>query len=64
MFGDEMEGLEMSDAGVKSAYGIHEIAMEKNATAHFEVTSVPPSRFTNEIEHGRDSDAEYQDINS
>ena len=40
-----------------------ELAMEKNATAHFEVASIPPSRHSGLIEPGA-VEAEYQELTS
>ena len=40
-----------------------ELAMEKNATAHFEVASVPPSRYDDQMENGV-VEAEYQEMKS
>ena len=37
--------------------------MEKNATAHFEVASVPPSRYDDQMENAG-VDAEYQEMKS
>ena len=40
-----------------------ELAMEKNATAHFDIASVPPSMSAIEIGKGR-HDAEFQELTS
>ena len=40
-----------------------ELAMEKNATAHYETASVPPSMSAIEIGKGR-HDAEFQELTS
>ena len=40
-----------------------ELAMEKNATAHFETASVPPSMTAIEMGKGR-HDAEFQELTS
>ena len=40
-----------------------ELAMEKNATAHFETASVPPSMTALEMGKGR-HDAEFQEVTS
>ena len=56
-------------AGGDSMLGQHdieddmELAMEKNATAHFEVASVPPSRYDDQMENAG-VDAEYQEMKS
>ena len=56
-------------AGGDSMLGQHdmedemELAMEKNATAHFETASVPPSMTAIEMGKGR-HDAEFQELTS
>ena len=39
------------------------VAMQKNDTAHFEIASVPPSRYDDQLENGV-VEAEYQEMTS
>ena len=56
-------------AGGDSMLGQHdlqddpEIAMEKNQTAHYDVASVPPSRYNDEVEQAG-VEAEYQEVSA
>lgn len=56
-------------AGGDSMLGQHdmeddmELQMEKNATAHYEVASVPPSRYDDQMENGV-VEAEFQEMTS
>ena len=40
-----------------------ELQMEKNATAHYEVASIPPSRYDDQMENGV-VEAEFQELAS
>lgn len=39
------------------------VAMQKNDTAHFEIASIPPSRYDDQLENGV-VEAEYQEMTS